>query len=125
MALACPVDKRIKGYPFEVVLKVGGRTVGAVLADRVEPVAWRTRRVERVDAASPSVVREVAELVAALVILRSGPVGQPVPLLPGRDGVQVPPHRYSSGQGAHSRTCPGPSGLSLTLPTGSFSGRGC
>ena len=68
MALACPVDKRIKGYPFEVVLKVGGRTAGAVLADRVEPVAWRARRVERVDAASPSVVREVAELVQALVI---------------------------------------------------------
>ena len=66
LALACPVDKRIKGYPFEVVLKVGGRTVGAVLADRVESVAWRTRRVERVDAAAASVVREVAELIEAL-----------------------------------------------------------
>lgn len=68
LALACPVEKRIKGYPFEVVLKVDGRTVGAVLADRVESVAWRARRVERVEAAPASVVKETAALIGTVVI---------------------------------------------------------
>lgn len=68
MALACPVDKRIKGYPFEVVLKVGGRTVGAVLADRVEAVAWRARRVERADVAPGTAVGEAVKLIEALMI---------------------------------------------------------
>ena len=66
LALVCPVATRIKGYPFEVVLKVGGRTVGAVLADQVETVDWRTRRIERIDEAPPAVVREVAARLAAL-----------------------------------------------------------
>ncbi|MBE0567916.1 MAG: AbrB/MazE/SpoVT family DNA-binding domain-containing protein, partial [Krumholzibacteria bacterium] len=51
LALACPVARRIRGYPFEVLLEVEGRTAGAVLADRVEAVAWRQRRAERASVA--------------------------------------------------------------------------
>ena len=68
MALACPVDKRIKGYPFEVVLKVGGRTVGAVLADRVEAVSWRARRAERAEVAPGAAVSATTKLIEALMI---------------------------------------------------------
>jgi mRNA interferase MazF len=66
LALVCRVATRIKGYPFEVVLKVSGRTVGAVLADQVEAVDWRARRLERIDSAPPAVVREVARRLGAL-----------------------------------------------------------
>ena len=66
LVILCPLTSQIKGYPFEVVLKVGGRTVGAVLADQVETVDWRTRRIERIDEAPPAVVREVAARLAAL-----------------------------------------------------------
>ena len=66
LALICPVATRIKGYPFEVVLKVGGRTVGAVLADQVETVDWRAARFERIDEAPPAVVREVASRLATI-----------------------------------------------------------
>lgn len=67
VALACPVATRIKGYPFEVILDVGGRTVGAALCDRVETVAWRERRAERVGRAPAAAVREASARLQALL----------------------------------------------------------
>lgn len=66
IALACPVARRIRGYPFEILLEVEGRTAGVVLADRVEAVSWRERRAEHAGVAPAATVRDTAARLAAL-----------------------------------------------------------
>lgn len=44
LALFCPVTSRVKGYPFEVQFPAGGKFEGAVLADQVKSLDWRSVR---------------------------------------------------------------------------------
>jgi mRNA interferase MazF len=44
LALFCPVTRRIKGYPFEVVLSPDLTIAGAVLCDQVKSLDWKARR---------------------------------------------------------------------------------
>jgi mRNA interferase MazF len=46
LALICPITRQIKGYPFEVALPKDVSIEGAVLADQVKCLDWRTRQVE-------------------------------------------------------------------------------
>lgn len=57
--LACPITRRIKGYPFEVVLPPGTGIEGAILADQVKSLDWRSRQAEFLAKLAPAVVDDV------------------------------------------------------------------
>jgi mRNA interferase MazF len=59
LALVCPITSRIKGYPFEVPLRGVAAIAGAVLADHLRSLDWRTRRAELAGQAPPDVLSEV------------------------------------------------------------------
>jgi mRNA interferase MazF len=67
LAIMCPVTSRIKGYPFEVELPQGLGVVGAVLADHVKSLDWRTRRAEFASKAPAAIFREVLARLAPLL----------------------------------------------------------
>lgn len=66
LALACPVTRQVKGYPFEVVVAGGAPVEGAVLADQVRSVDWRAREAQLIGRASATVL---AEVLAKLQVL--------------------------------------------------------
>lgn len=62
-----PDDFPIKGYPFEVIDEDDPPSV--VLADQVESVHWRARRVDRKGCAASTTLAEVRAKVGALLEL--------------------------------------------------------
>lgn len=69
LAIACPVTRSIKGYPFEVLIPGGLGVTGAVLSDQVKCLDWRARRVEFICAAPQVIVVEVIRKLGALLFL--------------------------------------------------------
>lgn len=67
MALVCPITSKAKGFPFEVLLLSGMSVHGAVLADQVRCLDWRTRNAQRVEDAPAAVVSEVLAKIETLV----------------------------------------------------------
>ena len=67
LALMCPITSRIKGYPFEVELPEGLDVSGAVLADHVKSLDWRTRRAERAGKVPAAILRDVLARLAPLL----------------------------------------------------------
>jgi hypothetical protein len=43
LGLFCPVTSKIKGYPFEVLLRAGLPISGAILADQIKNLGWQAR----------------------------------------------------------------------------------
>ena len=62
----CPLTTKVKGYPFEVLTDMEGQ-VGAVLADQVKSLDWRTRKAKRKGAVSNEVLGEVRAKIKALL----------------------------------------------------------
>jgi mRNA interferase MazF len=58
----------VKGYPFEVLMPDGK---GAILADQIKCLDWRSRNVQSKDKAPAEVLRRVRELLAALLQIQS------------------------------------------------------
>jgi mRNA interferase MazF len=69
LALCCPITSQIKGYPFEVILPGELPVRGAVLADQLRSLDWRSRGAEVACEVSGSVVSDVMRLIAALLPL--------------------------------------------------------
>ncbi len=67
LALFCPITHRVKGYPFEVPLPEGCTLKGAVLADQVRSMDWRTRRAEFVAQAPVQLLQQVLGMAAVLL----------------------------------------------------------
>jgi mRNA interferase MazF len=67
LAVACPITRQIKGYPFEVLLPPGGRIAGAVLADHVKNLDWQVRQVVFEGKAPADVLTDVRERLRALL----------------------------------------------------------
>lgn len=67
LALMCPITSRIKGYPFEVDLPQGLDICGAVLADHVKSLDWRTRRAEPAGKVPAAILRDVLARLAPLL----------------------------------------------------------
>lgn len=67
LALACPITSQIKGYPFEVVLPDETGISGAVLADHVKSVDWKSRRAKFAEQAPPAVAADVRERLRPLL----------------------------------------------------------
>ena len=67
LALFCPLTTQVKGYPFEVVLPLGLKATGAILADQIKSLDWRVRRARLLCRVPPEVVAETLARVLALV----------------------------------------------------------
>jgi mRNA interferase MazF len=67
LALLCPITSQVKGYPFEVALPPELGVHGAVLADQVKCLDWRTRRASLIGVAPRDVREEAVARILALV----------------------------------------------------------
>jgi mRNA interferase MazF len=67
LALFCPLTTQVKGYPFEVVLPLGLKATGAILADQIKSLDWRVRRARLLCRVPPEVVEETLARVLALI----------------------------------------------------------
>jgi mRNA interferase MazF len=65
LMICCPLTTQIKNYPFEVL--IGGTPPGAVLADQVKSLDWRSRKATRKGRVSPEQLAEVRAKVLALI----------------------------------------------------------
>jgi mRNA interferase MazF len=59
LALCCPISAQIKGYPFEVLIPDGLPVSGAILADQLKSLDWKSRKAECVCSLPASVINEV------------------------------------------------------------------
>lgn len=67
LALLCPITSRVKGYPFEVRIPDRLAIGGAILADQVKSLDWRTRSATFICRMPAAVLREtVGKLVTLL-----------------------------------------------------------
>jgi mRNA interferase MazF len=62
LMLCCPMTQQIKNYPFEVLTGDG-----AVLADQIRNLDWRSRKARLKDRVSPDVLAEVRGKILALI----------------------------------------------------------
>jgi len=67
LAILCPITNQIKGYPFEVVIPDGLPVTGAILADQVKSLDWRTREAARICSLPDAVVSEVLQKLGAVL----------------------------------------------------------
>ncbi len=67
LALMCPITKKEKGYPFEVLLPENLEVSGVVLADQVKSLDWRAREAQIAGAAPQATVVEVLGKLNALL----------------------------------------------------------
>jgi mRNA interferase MazF len=67
LALVCPVTNQIKGYPFEVQVPAGCGVSGAILADHVKSLDWKSRRATRIGRVPSVVVNEVLARLSPLL----------------------------------------------------------
>ena len=72
LALCCPITSKVKGYPFEVELPAGRAIAGAILADQVKSVDWRSRGARFVARVSTDVIDEVVAKVLPLLTSPDG-----------------------------------------------------
>jgi mRNA interferase MazF len=68
MALCCPITGQIKGYPFEVLVPAGLKISGAILADHIRNIDWKTRRAEYLCKLPDKVLEEVTGKILSLLI---------------------------------------------------------
>jgi mRNA interferase MazF len=68
MALCCPITSHVKGYPFEVLVPAGLKITGAILADHIRNIDWKTRRAEYLCKFQEKILEEVIEKILALLI---------------------------------------------------------
>jgi len=67
LALFCPITSNIKGYPFEVRVPQGLKTLGVVLSDQVKSLDWRVRSASFIEALPDSTFEEVVARILAIV----------------------------------------------------------
>lgn len=67
LAVCCPVTSNIKGYPFEV--EVSGKKIkGAILADHLKNLDWKTRKAKFIEKAGAATMTECLGKIAALIL---------------------------------------------------------
>jgi mRNA interferase MazF len=66
LMLACPITSKVKGYPFEVRIKLK-KIDGVILADQVKNVDWHERKPEFGFKADAEVVTKTQALIESLV----------------------------------------------------------
>jgi mRNA interferase MazF len=66
LGIFCPITSKIKGYPFEVLLK-GKKISGAILSDQVKSLDWGARKIQFVEKSGESVLKEVISKVLVII----------------------------------------------------------
>lgn len=69
LCVVCPLTSARKGYPFEVAVTVDG-VDGAILADQVKSLDWRTRNADFHSKAAPDVLKKIRVYVTVLLGLK-------------------------------------------------------
>ncbi|MEO8382177.1 MAG: endoribonuclease MazF [Acidobacteriota bacterium] len=69
LILVVPVTRQIKGYPFEVVLPGDFPVSGAVLADQLKSVDWRSRKARFIASLPETVLRTILHRAGLLLSL--------------------------------------------------------
>jgi len=62
LAIFTPITSKIKGYPFEVRIKLT-KIDGVILADQVKSLDWRSRKIKFIEKAPESILTEVNEKI--------------------------------------------------------------
>ena len=68
LIVCCPMTTQIKGYPFEVVTRSGGKDA-AILSDQVKSLDWRARKARKKGFAPETVMRAVRARIKALLAI--------------------------------------------------------
>ena len=66
LMICCPLTTAIKGYPFEVPTRIGGKE-GVVLADQVNSVGWRARHAATKGRVGDDVLMDVLAKIASIL----------------------------------------------------------
>ena len=66
LAIAVPITSKVKGYPFEVVIK-NKQIEGVVLADAVKSLDWKERNAKFITSVSSKDLLEVLKLLSLLL----------------------------------------------------------
>jgi mRNA interferase MazF len=67
LALFCPITSAIKNYPFESLLPDDLTVKGAILADQVKSMDWRSRQAQFIASLSPSQLADVLAKIHTLI----------------------------------------------------------
>ena len=66
LALFFPITSQIKGYPFEVNIKLK-KISGVILADQIKSMDWRKRNINFIETAPLEILNEVKEKLNWLI----------------------------------------------------------
>lgn len=66
LALFYPITSQIKGYPFEVKIKLT-KITGVVLADQIKSLDWKARKIKFIEIASEEILEESKEKLGWLL----------------------------------------------------------
>lgn len=67
LMLCCPMTTRIKGYPFEVIIKQPDKEKSVVLADQVKSLDWLQRQAKFKHRVTDKELQEVREKIKVLL----------------------------------------------------------
>lgn len=66
LALFYPITSQIKGYPFEVRIKLS-KICGVVLADQIKSLDWKARKIQYIENTSEEILEEAKEKLNCLI----------------------------------------------------------
>ncbi len=67
LALFCPITRKVKQYPFEVLIPKGDQLKGVILSDQIKSLDWRVRKAELITQLPDKVIAEVLKKIKALL----------------------------------------------------------
>lgn len=66
LALVCPITSNVKGYPFEVLVRIKKNTC-AVLVDHIRSVDWKERRATFIEVCKKNSVQDIKDKLSLLL----------------------------------------------------------
>ncbi|EMJ99315.1 PemK-like protein [Leptospira sp. B5-022] len=66
LAIFCPITSKIKGYPFEVIVK-SKKIDGVVLSDQIKNLDWTIREAEFIEPLNKLSLKEVLDNLKLLI----------------------------------------------------------
>jgi len=72
LASLCPITSHAKGYPFEVVLPVGSRFRGVILADQLRTLDRQQRKLQKAGKIPPEVLNQVRKRIDWTFLINLG-----------------------------------------------------
>lgn len=66
LSLMCPITSRVKGYPFEILLREDIDISGVILADQIKNLDWQARNARFVCKVSHEIINELLAKIKVL-----------------------------------------------------------